>query len=446
MKRLHVFPLVFIALLAVSIVTWQPLTRAAGAAAGDLASSRMLGVATPIQDSTIPLSPPGAASPVPIPDGGAVPLPLQPENQALVPMLQLALTPPMGWNSWNYFHRDISDAIIRAQADAIVSSGLRAAGYIYLNMDDGWEGARDEKGFIQANAKFPDMKALAAYVHSKGLKLGIYSSPGPKTCAGFEGSYQHEAQDAQQFANWGIDYLKYDWCSARNVYKTEEMPAVYARMGQELRKTGRPIVYSLCEYGMDRVWTWGPSVGAQLWRTTIDIEPRFDRIGFIAFGQNGLEKYAGPGHWNDPDMLEVGNGTLTEDENRAHMTLWCMLAAPLIVGTDVTKLTPAVKAILTNADVIAVDQDRAGVQARLISQEGPLQIWLKPLADGTRAVAVFNAGQSNTLATLNFIDAGMDKTKEVHVRDVWSRIDLGTFNDSYATHVPKHGAMLFRLY
>ncbi len=409
MKRKRVLSLVATLLLAASVVAW----RTAGQDNGPPPVSSLM---------------PGETSLAP------------------VPMQQLALTPPMGWNSWNYFHGDISDATIRAQADAMVAGGLKTAGYVYVNIDDGWEGARDNKGFIQGNAKFPDMKALADYVHSKGLKLGIYSSPGPKTCAGFEGSYQHEAQDAQQFANWGIDFLKYDWCSARNVYTPEQMPDVYGRMSSELRKTGRPIVYSLCEYGMERVWTWGPSVGAQLWRTTTDIEPRFDRIGFIGFLQNGLEQYAGPGHWNDPDMLEVGNGNLTEDENRTHMTLWCMLAAPLIVGTDVARMTPAVKNVLTNPEVIAIDQDRAGVQAHRVAEEGPLQIWVRLLADGTRAVAVFNAGQSSMLVTLRFADVDIAQTKDVRIRDLWRHIDLGVFRENYATRVPKHGAMLYRLY
>src|SRR5947207_8859855 len=225
-----------------------------------------------------------------------------------VPDNGLARTPPMGWNSWNKFASRVDDATVRSIADAMASNGMKGAGYLYINIDDTWEGGRDAKGNIQTNEKFPDMKALADYVHGKGLKLGIYSSPGPQTCAKYEGSYRHEEQDAAQYARWGIDYLKYDWCSASRVYKPAEMQAAYTKMHDALARTGRPIVYSLCQYGLEAVWRWGASVGGNLWRTTGDISDRYDRMSVIGFDQNGLEKYSGPGHWNDPDMLEVGNG------------------------------------------------------------------------------------------------------------------------------------------
>jgi alpha-galactosidase len=282
----------------------------------------------------------------------------------------LARTPPMGWNSWNHFHCGVSDAIIRAQAAGMAASGMKAAGYTFVNIDDCWEGTRDEKGFIHPNEKFPDMRALSDYVHSKGLKLGIYSSPGPKTCAKYEGSFGHEEQDAQTYAAWGIDYLKYDWCSARQVYQPTEMQAAYQKMRDALRKTARPIVFSLCQYGLQRVWSWGASVGGNLWRTTGDINDKFDRMALIGFGQNGLEKFAGPGHWNDPDMLEVGNGGMNNTEYRTHMSLWCILAAPLLAGNDLTKMTPETVAILTNREVIAVAQDEAGFQGHRVSQDG----------------------------------------------------------------------------
>lgn len=356
---------------------------------------------------------------------------------------ELARTPPMGWNSWNYFAEKVTDAIIRGQADAMVSKGMKAAGYVYVNIDDTWEGQRNAQGIIQTNSKFPDMKALADYVHSKGLKLGIYSSPGPKTCANYEGSYGHEEQDAQQYAAWGIDYLKYDWCSAERVYKPSDMQAAYKKMHDALRRTGRPIVYSLCQYGLQRVWSWGASVGGNLWRTTGDIEPNYDRMALIGFGQNGLERFAGPGHWNDPDMLEVGNGKMNLDENRTHMSLWCLLAAPLLAGNDLTKTTPETLAILTNPEVIAVDQDPADIQGHRVWQEGPLEVWMKPLADGSKAVGLFNRGESPMEVRVNFGDIGVSGSATV--RDLWAKKDLGSFQASYSAEVPTRGVVMIKV-
>ncbi len=357
------------------------------------------------------------------------------------PAQKLATTPPMGWNSWNHFAGKITDAIVRQQADAMVSSGMRDAGYIYINIDDTWEGQRDAQGIIHTNEKFPDMKALADYVHSKGLKLGIYSSPGPKTCAGFEGSYGHEEQDAQTYAQWGIDYLKYDWCSAGDLKL--DMKAAYTKMRDALQKTGRPIVYSLCQYGLHEVWRWGPEVGGNLWRTTGDIEDDYGRMAYIGFGQNGLEKYAGPGHWNDPDMLEVGNGKMNADEYRTHMSLWCILAAPLLAGNDLTTMTPETVAMLTNREVLAVDQDPAGKQGYRIWQEGPLEIWMKPLADGGKAVGLFNRGYAPTSMTLNFRDLGISGAASL--RDLWQHKDLGQMRNSFTTTVPGHGVVMVKV-
>jgi alpha-galactosidase len=350
----------------------------------------------------------------------------------------LARTPPMGWNSWNHFACKVSDAVVRAQADAMVSTGMKEAGYVYVNIDDCWEGERDPKGFIHPNEKFPDMKALADYVHSKGLKLGIYSSPGPKTCAKYEGSFGHEEQDAQAYAEWGIDYLKYDWCSAQGDEK-----AAYAKMRDALKKTGRPIVYSLCQYGRERVWSWGAVVGGNLWRTTGDIKDRYDSMAYIGFGQNGLERYAGPGHWNDPDMLEVGNGGMHEDEYRTHMSLWCLLAAPLLAGNDLTNVSPATLSLLTNPEVIALDQDPAGIQGHRVAQEGPLEVWVKPLADGSKAVGLFNRSNSDAPLTADFRDIGVRES--VSVRDLWVRRDLGNFENSFSAMVPRHGVVLIRI-
>jgi len=347
----------------------------------------------------------------------------------------------MGWNSWNHFGSRIDDQIVRAQADAMVSSGMKAAGYTYIIIDDTWAGTRDAQGFIHPNAKFPDMKALADYVHSKGLKLGIYSSPAAKTCAGYTGSLGHEDQDAQTYANWGIDYLKYDWCQPPRGLAA--MKAAYMKMHEALLKTGRPIVFSLCQYGWYKVWEWGASVGGNLWRTTGDISDRYYAMANNGFDQNGLEKYAGPGHWNDPDMLEVGNGGMSEDEYRTHMSLWAILAAPLIAGNDLTQMTPYTVALLTNRDVIAVDQDPLGKQGYRIAQEGPLEVWMKPMADGSKVVGLFNRQTTADEMTVNFSEIGI--SGPATVRDLWLKKDLGTFTDKYSAYVPRHGVVLVRI-
>ncbi len=356
---------------------------------------------------------------------------------------EVAQTPPMGWNSWNHFACRVNDAVVRAAADAIASNGMKDAGYTYVNIDDCWQGQRDASGNIQGNERFPDMKALADYVHSKGLKIGLYSSPGPKTCARYEGSFGHEAQDAKSYAAWGFDYLKYDWCSASRVYKPEQMQAVYKKMGDALKATGRPIVFSLCQYGLQGVWHWAPSVGGNLWRTTGDINDHWTRMALIGFGQNGLQTFAGPGHWNDPDMLEVGNGGMNHDEYVTHMSLWCMLAAPLLAGNDLAKMTPETLAILTNKEVIALDQDPAGKQGYRVWQEGPYEVWVKPLADGSKAVGLFNRGNSPMKITANFPDVGMSGT--VKVRDLWAHKDLGTASGSFSAVVPRHGVVLVKM-
>jgi len=352
-----------------------------------------------------------------------------------------AQTPPMGWNSWNHFACKVTEADVRSAADAIVSTGMKSAGYIYVNIDDCWQGKRDEQGAIHPNEKFPDMKQLSDYVHAKGLKLGIYSSPGPKTCAGYEGSLGHEALDAQTYARWGIDYLKYDYCSFQG-----DVPAqmtAYKKMHEALAKTGRPIVFSLCQYGMDRVWGWGPSVGGNLWRTTGDISDNYDRMAYLGFGQNGLERFAAPGHWNDPDMLEVGNGKMSKDEYRTHMSLWCLLAAPLLAGNDLSKMTPETLAILTNSEVIALDQDPLGIQGHRVAQEGQLEVWVKPLADGSKAVGLFNRGESMMPVTAYFRDVGVGDTASV--RDLWEKNDLGVFKSRFTAQVPTHGVVLIKV-
>jgi alpha-galactosidase len=354
---------------------------------------------------------------------------------------KLAPTPPMGWNSWNHFAEKIDARTVRAQVDAMVASGMKDAGYVYINIDDTWEDKRDEKGSIHANEKFPEMKALADYVHSKGLKLGIYSSPAAKTCAGFEGSLGHEEQDAQTYASWGIDYLKYDWCKSTG--SLDEMKTAYTKMHEALQKTGRPMVLSLCEYGWNNVWEWGESVGGNLWRTTGDISDDYDTMAKIGFGQAGHEKYAGPGHWNDPDMLEVGNGGMSEDEYRTHLGLWAILAAPLIAGNDLTRMTPFTVDMLTNREVLAIDQDSLGKQGYPIIQEGPFEVWIKPMADHSFAVGLFNRSKEEDKMNVKFSDLGISGTASV--RDVWLRKDSGVFQESFSVYVPKHGVVLLRI-
>jgi alpha-galactosidase len=353
----------------------------------------------------------------------------------------LARTPPMGWNSWNHFECKVTEADVRSAADAIAANGMKAAGYTYVNIDDCWQGKRDEKGVLHPNQKFPDMKALADYVHSKGLKIGIYSSPGPKTCAGFEGSFGHEEQDARMYGEWGMDYLKYDYCSFQGDVGAQI--AAYRKMHDALQKAGRPIVFSLCQYGMDRVWSWAPGVGGNLWRTTDDISDDYARMAYLGFGQEGLDRFAGPGHWNDPDMLEIGNGKMNHDEYLTHMSLWCILAAPLLAGNDLSKMTAETLEILTNPEVVAVDQDQAGIQGYPVAKEGPLEVWVKPLWDGGKAVGLFNRGESAMPVTAHFRDIGV--ADEASLRDLWARKDLGVVRNRFTAVVPKHGVVLVKV-
>ena len=279
------------------------------------------------------------------------------------------------------------------------------------------------------------MKALADYVHSKGLKIGIYSSPGPNTCAGYEGSYGHEDQDARTYAAWGIDYLKYDWCGARNLYTDEEMRAVYQIMGDALLKAGRPIVYSLCQYGRADVWKWGAEVGGNAWRTTGDIRDRWDSMTKIGFAQDELAAWAKPGHWNDPDMLEIGNGGMSDDEYRTHMSLWSTLAAPLLAGNDLRSMTPEIHEILTNREVIVVDQDAAGQQGRRIAKSGEQEIWARRLFDGGQAIAMFNRGGEPAKIRIKWSELGL-KSAPSRARDLWSHSDVKVDGSEYSATVP----------
>jgi alpha-galactosidase len=358
-----------------------------------------------------------------------------------LPANGLSKAPPMGWNSWNHFSEGVDDRVVRETADAMVSSGMAAAGYTYVNIDDTWELGRDAQGNILPNRKFPDMKALADYVHARGLKIGIYSSPGPTTCGGYEGSYGHEEQDARAYAAWGIDYLKYDWCSASRLYAEKDLRAVYQRMGEALQKCGRPIVYSLCEYGVADVWKWGPAVGGNLWRTTGDIQDHWRSMCANGLDQGRLAPYAAPGHWNDPDMLEVGNGGMSPVEYRTHFSLWCMLAAPLIAGNDLRSMSADTVEILTNREVIAVDQDPLGAQgARVLARDG-VETWVKPLSGGAQAVCLFNLNAEPRDVSLAWGDIGRASTPAV-VRDLWRHADIAPAGAGFTGRVQAHGAVM----
>jgi alpha-galactosidase len=352
----------------------------------------------------------------------------------------LAQTPPMGWNSWNKFGCNVSEQMMREMADAMVASGMRDAGYRYVNIDDCWQVKRDENGRILADpTRFPQgIKALAEYVHRQGLKLGIYTDAGTQTCEGRPGSLNHEFQDAKTYAEWGVDYVKVDWCHAEGL----DPEVQYAKVRDALAQAGRPIVFSICDWGVKAPWRWGPKTG-NLWRTTGDISDNYDRMSLIGFSQNGLEKFAGPGHWNDPDMLEVGNGGMKRDEYRTHMALWALLAAPLLAGNDLRTMNAETKEILTNHEVIAVDQDAAGVQGHRVWQEGSLEIWAKPLADGSHAVGLFNRTEAAYPMTLDFSMIGTSGS--VNIRDLWEHKDVGTKSGSYSVEVPMHGVILLKV-
>jgi alpha-galactosidase len=428
----------------------------------------------------------------------------------------ISLTPALGWNSWNHFAGRVTEADVRGAADAMVSSGLMDHGWSYINIDDCWEGKRDTNGMIQSNEKFPDMKALADYIHSKGLKFGIYSSPGPLTCAKFEGSFGHEDQDAAQYGNWGVDYVKYDRCSyGRNVdeekasryatlmspgdaaqfkviadertplaaiwykHRTKDQQTRYdelekqyraflskipleerARIDLELEqkpyvlfrhsldKVKRDIIFSYCQYGLGNVWEWGEKLGGNSWRTGKDIgacwtHPEKRGIADIGFAQNGLEKYAGPGHWNDPDMLEIGNGRMTPEEQYTHMSLWALLASPLLIGCDMTKMSPFTVSLLGNDEVLDVNQDPLGKQAGRIALQRETQVWAKDLEDGSKAVGLFNLGEQPAKVTVTWEQLGA-KGPQV-VRDLWRQKNLGSFTSSFESKVPRHGVVLVKI-
>ncbi len=360
----------------------------------------------------------------------------------------LARTPPMGWNSWNHFGCDVSSELIRETADAMVASGMKDAGYRYVVIDDCWQVDRAPDGRIVADAeRFPEgMKALADYVHARGLLFGIYTDAGRQTCQGRPGSYGHEAMDARTYAEWGVDYVKVDWCHSEGLDARER----YAVFRDALRDAGRDIVFSICEWGTNEPWEWGPETG-NLWRTTGDIFDRWESVLSILDRSSQYWASAGPGHWNDPDMLEVGNGGMTNDEYRAHFSLWAVMASPLMAGNDLRELTgpgrraKATVEILTNREVIAVDQDPLGVQGRLVQNFPPeLQVWVKPLADGSKAAVLLNRASVPTTIAASFGRMGI-ATDSARVRDLWAQRDEGTFGRRYEATVPSHGAVMLKV-
>jgi alpha-galactosidase len=362
----------------------------------------------------------------------------------------LARTPPMGWNSWNKFACNVTEDAVRSVADAMVKSGMKDAGYQYIVIDDCWQVARDAEGNIQADPrKFPaGIKALADYIHSLGLKFGIYSDAGRKTCGGRPGSRGYEFQDARAYAKWGVDYLKYDWCST-NGQTTQES---YTLMRDALQLAGRPIVFSICEWGNSKPWTWAPAVG-NLWRTTTDIKDIWEGrmrgngagVVTIADMQVDLADYAGPGHWNDPDMLEVGNGGMNLTEYRSHFSLWSIMAAPLIAGNDIANMKPEIHDILTNKDVIAVDQDALGKQGKRIRHENDQDVFVKPLDGGGVAVLLLNRGAAEQTISVTWEQLGLAANQSFNGRDLWEHKDLGRLATQFSAPVASHGVAMITL-
>ncbi len=361
----------------------------------------------------------------------------------------LAKRPPMGWNSWNKYACDgLNEKVVRETADAIATNGMKDAGYVYVNLDDCWQVSRDSNGNIVADAaKFPSgIKALADYVHGKGLKIGLYTDAGTKTCGGRPGSLGHEYQDALQYARWGVDFLKEDWC---NTLPNQNSESSYTLMRDALAASGRPILFSICEWGSTKPWLWAGPVG-NMWRATGDIMDCWEckkswggnGLSQILDQMSGIGSYSGPGHWNDPDMLQVGNGGMTTEEYRLHFSMWAMFSAPLLAGNDIANMSPTTKGILTNADVIAVDQDALGNQARRVKKMGDLEVWSKQMANGSRAVALVNRSAAPAKIQVDWQDIGYPAELRASVRDLWAGKDIAGAQSTYAAEVPVHGVVM----
>ncbi|MDQ2985606.1 MAG: NPCBM/NEW2 domain-containing protein [Armatimonadota bacterium] len=368
----------------------------------------------------------------------------------------LALTPPMGWNSWNVWGTSVDADKVRAAAKAFIDTGLADYGYAYINIDDGWEAGRNAAGEIEANEKFPDMKALTTHVHDLGLKIGIYSSPGPKTCAGYEGSYQHELQDARSYARWGFDFLKYDWCSYGQIAKDkslEEYQKPYRLMREMLDRVDRDIVYSLCQYGMGEVWNWGAEVGGDMWRTTGDITDTWSSMSTLGFGEIDRVAKSGPGGWNDPDMMVIGHvgwgpdirpSRLSRNEQITHMTLWAMLGTPILLGNDLTRMDDFTKDLLMNHDVLEVNQDPIANPARRVAKQGDTEVWIRHLFDGSIAVALFNRGFEEAEVRASWREIGTETPTEI--RELWIGKDIASPGNGLSRTIPGHGAVMFRVW
>jgi alpha-galactosidase len=372
----------------------------------------------------------------------AAPLLVAPLAAPLVLDNGLARTPPMGWNTWNRFGCDVSEQLVQQTADAMVNSGMKSAGYQFLIVDDCWQVGRDSSGTLLADsARFPSgMKALAAYVHKKGLRFGIYTDAGSQTCEGRPGSLGHEQQDARTFASWGVDYVKEDWCHAEGL----SAPVQYAKFRDAIRFSRRKMVFSICEWGSTRPWSWAPWIG-NLWRTTGDIKDTWASMLSNLDANAQYADVAGPGAWNDPDMLEVGNGGMTDDEYRAHFSLWAIMAAPLIAGNDVRDMTAATREILTNREVIAVNQDELGTQGKRAAEIAPgLEIWARPLKGDGSAVVLFNRTEAEATIAVQWTQLGLSPGK-AKVRDLWAHADRGEVAEGFSTTVPAHGVVMLRV-
>jgi alpha-galactosidase len=387
----------------------------------------------------------------------------------------LALTPPMGWNSWNAGGMSVDQNKVKAAAD-VISEKLRGHGWMFINIDDGWQAEkRTESGELLTNEKFSDIKGMSDYIHARGMRFGIYSSPGPQTCGRALGSYQHEEQDAATWAKWGVDYLKYDWCSYRQIQKDnslEELKKPYFIMRDALAKSKRDIVYSLCQYGMGDVWNWGAEVGGNLWRTTGDINDSWKSVLGTGFTQTNNFANAGPGHWNDPDMLVIGQvgwskdtkpTKLSPDEQYAHISLWSLLSSPLLIGCEMDKLDNFTLGLITNDEVIGVNQDALGQQARLVKKGDDYQVWAKDLADGSKAVGLFYTGKGSTaekdpVKMINWGDEPTESIKLIGIdfselglsgnykaRNLWAQQDIGIFKNRFEAEVNYHGVVLVKL-
>jgi alpha-galactosidase len=358
----------------------------------------------------------------------------------------------MGWNSWNkYACNGLNEKVVRETADAMASNGMKDAGYQYIVMDDCWQTSRDAQGNIVADPeRFPSgIKALADYVHSKGLKFGLYTDVGTMTCAKRPGSIGHEYQDAAQYATWGVDYLKDDWC---NTLPGQSSESSYTLMRNALAATGRPIVFSICEWGSTKPWLWAGPIG-NLWRATPDIQDCWDckrtwgggGIAQILDLMDGIESYSGPGHWNDPDMLEIGNGGMTKEEYKTHFSMWAMWSAPLLAGNDISNMSVDTKEILLNKDVIAIDQDALGQQARRVKKTGDLEVWSKQLSDGGRAVALVNRSKETAKITASWTDIGYPESFSASIRDLWTKKEEKAVKGLYSADVPSHGVVMVRI-